>query len=86
MASYTHSGDSGNVIHRHFCPTCAATVYVTNAGMPGLVMIPAGSLDDPEVFHPQLVVYTSRAPSWDLVSSALVSFEEMPPAEAMSFD
>ena len=37
------------------------------------------SLDDPEVFEPQMVVYASRAASWDHMDAALPSFAVMPP-------
>jgi hypothetical protein len=76
--------DAGNNVSRGFCPTCSSPVYSTNSGMPGMVFIRASSLDDPEVFQPQMVVYTRSAPSWNLVDPALRSFEGMPPPEDMS--
>ena len=71
--------DAGNTVSRGFCPTCGSAIYSTNSSMPGMVFVRASSLDDLEVFTPQVVVYTKRAPSWDLVDPALPSFEEMPP-------
>jgi hypothetical protein len=53
--------DSGNIASRGFCPNCGSPIYSTNSGFPGLVFVRASTLDDPEVFHPQMVVYTSRA-------------------------
>ena len=41
------------------------------------------SLDDPEVFRPQMIVFNSRAPSWDLMDPDLPSFEGMPPQADM---
>ena len=73
--------DSGNVVAREFCPTCGSPIYSTNSGMPGMVFVQASSLDDPEIFQPQIVVYTKRAPSWDLVDPKLPSFEDMPPPQ-----
>ncbi len=75
--------DSGNLVSRGFCPTCGSAICSRNSGMPGLVFVRASSLDDPEVFQPQLVVYTKRAPSWDRMDPALPSYEEMPPPEQM---
>ena len=80
---YDAPADSGNVVSRGFCPTCGCAVYSRNSGMPGLVFPRASSLDDPEVFKPGLVVYTSRAPSWDPPDASLPGFERMPPPEAM---
>ena len=71
--------DAGNMVSRGFCPTCGSAVYSTNSSLQGLVFVRASSLDDPNIFTPQMVVYTKRAPNWDLIDPALPSFEEMPP-------
>ena len=81
---YDAPADSGNMISRGFCPTCGSAVYSRNSGMPGLVFVRASSLDDPEVFQPELVVYTKRAPSWDRVDPKLPAFEGMPPPQKVS--
>jgi hypothetical protein len=71
--------DSGNIVSRGFCPTCGSAIYSTNSGMNGVLFLRASSLDDPELFNPQVVVFTKRAPSWDKVPGGLPSFEAMPP-------
>ncbi|MDX2275586.1 MAG: GFA family protein [Hyphomonadaceae bacterium] len=76
---YARPADSGNVVTRHFCPVCGAAIFSTNAGMPGLVFLRASSLDDPEVFKPQMHVYAARAPSWDHRTEGLPAFDTMPP-------
>ena len=83
LSQYDAPADSGNIVTRYFCPGCGAAMYSTNSGMPGLVMLRASSLDDPELFTPQMVVYAKHAPSWDLVDPALPAFQGMPPTEAM---
>jgi hypothetical protein len=70
--------DSGNMVSRGSCPTCGSAIYSTNNGMPGLVFVRASSLDDPEVFRPQMVVYTDRAASWDHMDRSLPAFAAMP--------
>ena len=80
---YDAPADSGNIVSRGFCPTCGSAVYSKNSGMAGMVFLRASSLDDPEVFQPQIVVYGKRAPSWDPVASGLLVFEAMPPPAAM---
>lgn len=79
--TYEAPADSGNVVGRVFCPTCGSPVYSLNSGMPDLMFIRASSLDDPEVFQPQMVVYAARAPSWDHMDPSLPSFDEMPPED-----
>jgi hypothetical protein len=54
-------------------------VIGASSGMPDMRTITAGSLDDPDLFKPQFVVYTSRGHAWDLVDPDLPSFPAMPP-------
>jgi hypothetical protein len=75
---FAKPADSGNMVHRGFCPHCGSAIYSTNSGMAGLVFVRASSLDDPEVFKPQMVVYTDRAASWDHMDATLPSFPAMP--------
>jgi hypothetical protein len=75
---YDAPADSGNIVSRGFCPTCGAAIYSTNSAMPGMLFVRASGLDDPEVFQPQMVVYTKRAPSWDTIGGGLPSFPAMP--------
>lgn len=75
---YDRPADSGNIVSRGFCPTCGCAVFSRNAGMPEMVFVRASSVDDPEVLTPQMVVYASRAPSWDHVDPSLPAFAEMP--------
>ena len=80
---YDAPTDSGNMVSRGFCPTCGSAIYSTNSGMPDLAFPRALSLDDPEVFQPQLIVYAKRAASWDKMDTALPAFEGMPPPQDM---
>ncbi|MDE5457256.1 aldehyde-activating protein [Bradyrhizobium sp. CSA112] len=75
---YDRAADSGNIISRGFCGTCGSPIYSKNSGMPGVVFPRASVLDDPEIAKPQMVVYASRAPSWDHVNPALPVFATMP--------
>ncbi|MBI1207872.1 MAG: aldehyde-activating protein [Azospirillum sp.] len=75
---YTRPANSGNLISRGFCPTCGAAIYSRNAAMPGMVFPRASALDDPEIVHPQMVVFASRAPTWDVIDPSLPRFAEMP--------
>lgn len=83
LAFYEKAADSGNMISRAFCPDCGSPIYSTNAGMPGVVFVRASSLDDPEMFKPQMVVYTDRAASWDKMDDTLPRFAAMPAPEDM---
>jgi hypothetical protein len=75
---YDRPADSGNIVSRGFCPNCGSPVYSKNSAMQGVVFPRASSLDDPEIATPQMVVFASRAPSWDHVDPALPAFATMP--------
>lgn len=78
VTTYDRPTDSGNVVRRHFCPTCGSAIYSMNSGMTGPVFLRASSLDDPNAVTPSVAVFTSRAPKWDPVDPALPAFAEMP--------
>ena len=75
---YESKADSGNTIRRGFCPVCGCSVVGATSGLPDVTMVSAGSLDDPSVFKPEFVVYTSRGHAWDLVDPAVPSYPKMP--------
>ncbi len=72
---YTSEGDSGGWVSRHFCGKCGGRLY-TSGSMPGnVVMIQAGSLDNPSAVTPQNVIYAKEAVSWDHFDPELEVFE-----------
>lgn len=71
--------DSGNIVGRAFCPECGSSVYSVNSGFPDLIFLRASSLDDPDIFKPQMVVYTRNAPAWDHMAPDLPKFDTQPP-------
>jgi hypothetical protein len=75
---YERMADSGHRVRRGFCPDCGCPVYAENSGRPDTLMLRAGSLDDPELFRPAMVVYAEAAPSWDHMDPALPSSPRMP--------
>lgn len=79
VKGYARAADSGRMVTRFFCPTCGAALYSTNDGMQGMMFLRASSLDDLEVFKPQMHVYASRAASWDHRTEGLPVFDVMPP-------
>lgn len=78
VTTYAHKADSGNTVTKQFCGTCGSPVYSTNSGYPGAVFPRASILDNPEMVQPQMVVYASRAVSWDKLDDKLPAFDTMP--------
>jgi len=69
--SYTNTGDTGGTVTRHFCRTCGGRLY-TSGDLPGdVVMVQAGSLDDPNAIDPERVIYFKDAPRWDRFDDTL---------------
>jgi hypothetical protein len=79
VRTYAHIADSGNTVASAFCPTCGTPVWARSSGMPGMVTVRATSLDEPERFAPQMVVFTRSARPWDPPVAGLPGFETMPP-------
>lgn len=77
-AWYARAADSGNTVRRAFCPQCGASLYGETSGFPDILVLRAGSLDDPEVFRPAARLYAADAPAWDHMDPALRSFTKMP--------
>jgi hypothetical protein len=78
LKDYVRPADSGNLVTRAFCPECGAPILSKNPAMPGMAFLRASSLDDLEVFQPQMHVFTMRAASWDALSPGVPAFEKMP--------
>jgi hypothetical protein len=70
--------DSGNVKIHGFCPECGTPAYLRFPAMPDLIAVPAGSLDEPDRFAPQVLTYRARALAWDTINASLQAFEGMP--------
>lgn len=76
---YGKPGDSGKMIYRNFCPTCGSMVFDHGDAMPGITIVNAALLENPEAFKPQSVVYARSALSWDHIDPRLPRFEALPP-------
>jgi len=79
---YRSLADSGNVMHRCFCPTCGTQLFSTAEARPHLVFIRAGTLDRPDVVKPAVTIWTSQAPPWACMNEELPKFERQPPPAA----
>ena len=57
--------DSGHTVSHGFYPTCGAPVVASVPGEPDLILLKAGSLDDPSWHRPTMDIYTDSAQPWD---------------------
>ncbi|BDG84387.1 MULTISPECIES: GFA family protein [Citrobacter] len=79
-ACFTDTGDSGLPSHRHFCRECGSPVVTEATNMPGMLLIKAGTLDNPGEFSPQAEIYTRYAVKWHAPIAGCVRFVQAPVA------
>jgi hypothetical protein len=71
--------DSGNHMHRRFCPTCGTAMFSASESRPNWVIVRAGTLDDPTLAPPQMTIWTAAAPTWACFDALLPQFPGPPP-------
>ncbi len=63
---------------RNSCPVCGSLVFGGIVGVDAQHTIYAGSLDDPEIFHPTIAIFTRDRPDWVIPPPGLQAFETLP--------
>ena len=74
--------DSGNIMHRRFCPNCGTHMFSEAETRPHLIFVRAGTLDDPELAKPTSTIWISEAPTWACIDPNLPRIEAQPPPVA----
>ncbi|CAH2599075.1 GFA family protein [Rhodovastum atsumiense] len=64
LRHYQGAGDSGRSITRGFCPNCGSSLTVEVTTTPELLLLAAGTLDDPAVVHPTAEIFCDSAQPW----------------------
>lgn len=71
--------ESGRIAREAFCPHCGSRLFGDGDGVQGLLLVAAGTLDDPALFEPQADIYTRAAPYWDMMDPVLEKWPANPP-------
>jgi hypothetical protein len=79
LRDYQRVADSGNIMHRRFCPTCGTQLFSAAEARPHLIFVRAGTLDDSSVAKPAATIWVSEAPEWACMNEGLPKFEKQPP-------
>jgi hypothetical protein len=79
LRDYESVADSGNRMHRRFCPVCGTHIFSGAESRPNLVFIRAGTLDDSSIVKPVATIWTASAPVWACIDTTIPSFERQPP-------
>ena len=78
LKSYSKLGDSGKPIVRLFCPECGSSIAEAPATQPHMLILNAGTLDDPTSVTPNLEIYCDRALPWVHLGGEMRRFPKMP--------
>jgi hypothetical protein len=70
-ADFVSVADSGSVMHRRFCPACGTPLFSEAEPRPHVVIVRAGTLDDPSLAAPAAIIWTKMAPAWACFDPAL---------------
>lgn len=80
LRGYSSLADSGNHMHRSFCPVCGVHMFSQAEERPKIIVVRAGTLDDPGQVAIEGLIWTSSAPAWALLDPELPQFAYQPPA------
>lgn len=82
LRDFRSVADSGNIMHRRFCPNCGTHMFSEAESRPHLIFVRAGTLDDPDLAKPTSTIWTSQAPNWACIDPKLPRLEGQPPPVA----
>lgn len=75
LATYADNDTaSGAPVLRQFCPRCGSAIASRPASAAGMVVVKAGTLDDPAPYVPGVHLWTSRAQPWVQIPAGVATF------------
>jgi len=78
LKTFTKPGDSGQPMHRRFCPECGSGVVDEADALPGILMVNVGTLDDRSWIRPRSEVYCDSAQPWVHLGGEMKRFPKLP--------
>jgi len=78
VKSFSKLGDSGKPIVRLFCPECGSSIAEAPSTQPHMLILNAGTLDDPTSVTPQFEIYCDRVLPWVQLGGGMRRFPKMP--------
>jgi len=79
LVDFDSPADSGNAMRRQFCGRCGTPVTSASSARPHLLIVRAGTLDDPRQASPVLTIWTDSAPPWACIDPSLPTTPRQPP-------
>ncbi len=78
MRDYVSTAESGNIMHRRFCPACGTPVSGQGEARPDILVLRAGTMDDPNMVKPDMAIWVASAPRWACIDPALTQVAGQP--------
>ena len=86
LNDYVSMADSGNRMHRRFCPDCGTHLFSEAEERPNMIVVRAGTLDHSEQVAIEGIIWTSEAPAWAVLDPSVPHFDGQPPAPVITDD
>ena len=77
-SSWESLADSGHHMRRSFCGQCGGALFSEARENTDYLVVRVGSLDQPDRFPPQCVIWTDSAPAWAVIDASLPGFPRQP--------
>ncbi len=75
---FARQADRGHTMRRGFCQQCGSPLLLENDANPAVIVIYAGSLDDPSWYNPSRDIFVRSAQPWDIMDPDLPKDDGMP--------
>ena len=79
---YDSKADSGRTLNRYFCGDCGSPLYSQRATNTDIVVVRAGSFDNPQGMKITGNIWTKSATPWAHIDPAMPQHPEQPPIPA----
>lgn len=79
LNDFQSTADSGNRMHRRFCPECGTHLFSEAESRPHLIIVRNGTLDDTALLEPSATIWTDSAPEWAWIDETLPQHAGQPP-------
>ena len=78
MKQWERSSYNGNRNIANFCPECGNRIFHHDPGLPGIIRLKAGTLENVAALEPDVHVWLKSAPSWVRTPEGALTYDGQP--------